>query len=77
MFAPLAFDTRVDRSQPRIPQNGMETGRAGLVLDVTRISQNSPVVDEAGTLYCFAEVANVLSFSKGAAGMRVEVNPLA
>ena len=77
MFAPLAFDTRVDRSQPRIPQNGMPTGRAGLVLDVTRISQNSPVVDEAATLYCWAEVGKVLSFSKGAAGMRVEVNPLA
>jgi len=77
MFAPVAFDTRVDRSQPRIPQNGMPTGRAGLVLDVTRISQNSPAVDEDATLYCWAEVGNVLSFSKGAAGMRVEVNPLA
>jgi len=77
MFAPVAFDTRVDRSQPRIPQNGMESGRAGLVLDVTRISQNSPVVDGDATLYCWAEVGNVLSFSKGAAGMRVEVNPLA
>jgi len=75
-FAPLAVDLRMDRSLPRIPQNGMETGRAGIVLDLVRIGQGAAIADNAGVLYAWVEVGNVLSFSKGPAGMRAEINPL-
>jgi hypothetical protein len=75
-FAPLAVDLRMDRSLPRIPQNGMETGRAGIVLDLVRIGQGAAIADNAGTLYVWVEVGNVISFSKGVAGMRLEINPM-
>jgi hypothetical protein len=75
-FAPLAVDLRMDRSLPRIPQNGMETGRAGIVLDLVRIGLGDAIADNAGTLYAWVEVGNVLSFSKGPAGMRLEINPM-
>jgi hypothetical protein len=76
-FAPLAVDLRMDRSLPRVPQNGMETGRAGLVLDLVRIHMGGgSIADNAGTLFAFVEVGNVLSFSKGPGGMRVVINPL-
>jgi len=76
-FAPLAVDLRMDRSLPRVPQNGMETGRAGLVLDLVRIHMGGgSIADNAGTLYAWVEVGNVLSFSKGPGGMRVVINPL-
>jgi hypothetical protein len=75
-FSPLAVDLRIDRSLPRIPQNGMETGRAGIVLDLVRIGQGAAIADNAGTLYAWVEVGNVISFSKGPAGLRVVINPL-
>jgi hypothetical protein len=55
----------------------METGRAGLVLDLVRIHMGGgSIADNAGTLYAWVEVGNVISFSKGPAGMRVAINPL-
>jgi hypothetical protein len=75
-FAPLAVDLRMDRSLPRIPQNSMASGRAGIVLDLVRIGQGAAIADNAGTLYAWVEVANVISFSKGPGGLRVAINPL-
>jgi hypothetical protein len=75
-FAPLAVDLRMDRSMPRVPQNGTPTGRAGLVLDLVRIHMGEPIADNDGVLYAFVDVANVLSFTKGPAGLRVVINPL-
>jgi hypothetical protein len=75
-FAPLAVDLRSNRSLPRVPQNGMETGRAGIVLDLVRIGQGAAIADSAGILYAWVEVANAIRFTKGPAGLRVVIGPL-
>jgi hypothetical protein len=75
-FALLAVDLRSNRSLPRVPQNGMETGRAGIVLDLVRIGQGAAIADNAGILYAFVDVGNVISFTKGPGGLRVVINPL-